>query len=200
MGPDVVSRSRRADAEQNRARLIEVALRAFAESGSERVSLEAIAREAGLGIGTLYRHFHKREALVEAVYRSQLARLLSRADELLATEAPDVALRAWMEEFAGWVHAKKGMVESLRAMSASGAINRSETRDQLAATIERFLGAGVAANQFRAGVRPDDMLASLTGIFLVSGDSHESGQAGRLLDLLMDGLRYAASSGRSTMR
>src|SRR5215471_18489755 len=97
------SRPMRADARRNRDRLLEVALRAF--SSGEEVTLEAIARQAGVGIGTLYRHFPTRESLVEAVYRGELARLRETAGELLASRAPDAALRAWMDGFADYVTA-----------------------------------------------------------------------------------------------
>ena len=110
-----------------------------------QVSLEAIAREAGVGIGTLYRHFPTREDLVEAVYLSELDRLLAGAAKLLADGPPDLALRAWMDRFVAWVDGKQGMTETLRAMFASGAIVRSEMQDRLVATIAEFLTAGAAA-------------------------------------------------------
>src|SRR5215472_11137461 len=101
------SRAMRADARRNRERLLEVALRAF--SSGEEVTLETIARQAGVGIGTLYRHFPTREALVEAVYRGELARLRDTVSQLLASQTPDAALRSWMDGFADYVTAKHGM-------------------------------------------------------------------------------------------
>src|SRR5260370_32669975 len=92
------SRTVRADAQRNRQRLLEVAFRAFSPS-EEKMTLGAIAREAGVGIGTLYRHFPTRESLVDAVYRNELGRLRDSASELLASQAPDVALRMWMDRF-----------------------------------------------------------------------------------------------------
>jgi AcrR family transcriptional regulator len=181
------SRTVRADAQRNRRRLLEVAFRAFS-SGEEKMTLEAIAREAGVGIGTLYRHFPTREALVEAVYRNELGRLHDSASELLASWDPDVALRMWMDRFADYVAAKRGMAETLRAVVASKAVIAPETRDGLTTTIQSLLDAGAAAGTVRGDVDAQDVFASLTGIFLAASAPGQREQAGRMLDLLMDGL------------
>ncbi|MGI8751179.1 MAG: TetR/AcrR family transcriptional regulator [Acidimicrobiales bacterium] len=178
----------RADAQRNRQRLLEVARRAFA-AGDGKVALESIAKEAGVGIGTLYRHFPTREALVEAVYRNELGRVRQSAEELLASLDPDVALRAWMDCFADYVATKRGMAETLRAVVASGAITSSQTRDGLTAAIQSLLDAGAAAGTVRGDVGAEDVFASLTGIFLSAGEPDRRQQAGRMLDLLVDGLR-----------
>src|SRR6266513_5824036 len=94
----VISRPKRADAQRNRERLLEVAVQAFSHDGAD-APLEAIAREAGVGIGTLYRHFPTREALVEAAYRKELARLCEAAPDLLRELPPDQAMRRWMDHF-----------------------------------------------------------------------------------------------------
>ena len=113
----------RVDAQRNRTRLIEAARSAFAgpSATAAPVSLEAIAREAGVGIGTLYRHFPTREALTEAVYRTELDGVLAQAAVLLREHEPVVALRSWMEAYAAFVTAKRGMAESLRSLLAAGA-------------------------------------------------------------------------------
>jgi AcrR family transcriptional regulator len=141
-----------------------------------------------VGIGTLYRHFPTREALIEAVYRNDLARLRSAADELLALRDPDVALGTWMDRFADYVATKPGMAETLRAVVASGAITSAKTREGLTATIQSLLDAGAAAGTVRDDVKAQDVFASLTGIFLAAGAPDQREQAGRMLDLLMDGL------------
>jgi AcrR family transcriptional regulator len=128
----------RADAQRNRQRLIEVARRQFA-AGEGKVSLEAVAREAGVGIGTLYRHFPTREALVAAVYRTERGRLAAAADELLAERAPDRALRDWMDLFADYVATKREMADALRALVADGTVTRSEAREELSGAIRRLL-------------------------------------------------------------
>src|SRR3954449_8394084 len=102
------TRAMRADARRNRDALLAAAVKLFASCGGQ-VSLEAIAKEAGVGIGTLYRHFPTREDLVEAVYLSELDRLQAGTAELLAGEPADRALRAWMDRFVDWVEGKQGM-------------------------------------------------------------------------------------------
>jgi AcrR family transcriptional regulator len=179
----------RSDATRNRERLLAAAIASF--KGAEgQVSLEAVAREAGVGIGTLYRHFPTREDLVEAVYLSELDRLVAAAPRLLAADPPDRALRAWMDRFAEWVEGKQGMTETLRAMFADGAIARSEMQERLAATIEEFLAAGAAAGVLRDDVEAADVLRSLIGLISVAGASPERSSLDRTFDLLLDGLRH----------
>jgi len=168
---------RRADAQRNRRRLIEVALEAFS-SGQDKVALEVIAKDAGVGIGTLYRHFPSREALVEAVYGSELARLCSGADELLDGLPPDEALRMWMGRYADFVTARRGMAEALRAVIASGAITSSQTRQRLSAAIQTMLDARMGTGSLRGDVRAEDVSASLAGVVLASGAPHQREQAG----------------------
>jgi len=178
----------RADAARNRERLIEAASAAFA-TGAKDVSLEAIARDAGVGIGTLYRHFPTRDALVEVVHRDGLATVLARADELLAERDPATALRLWMDDYARFVARKRGMAESLRALSQAGVIAASDTRARVTDTLQKFLDAGVAAGSLRADVQAEDVAATLVGVFLASRDSPRSEQAGRMLDLVFAGIR-----------
>ncbi len=178
----------RADAQRNRRRLIDAALVAFS-SGQDPVVLEGIARDAGVGIGTLYRHFPSREALVEAVYRNELDRLCGSAAELLAVQAPDDALHAWMRGYVDFVRTKRGMADALRAAIASGSITSSQTRASLNAAIQTLLDVGAAAGTLRSDVRADDVCAAMAGVVLAAGAPHQHEQALRLLDLLMDGLR-----------
>jgi AcrR family transcriptional regulator len=178
----------RADAQRNRQRLLDAARRAFG-SGSPAVTLDAIAREAGVGIGTLYRHFPTREALVEAIYRAELSRLCDGAGELLAAQAPGAALRSWMDRFAEYVATKREMADALRAVIASGAITASQAREQLSAAVQTMLDAGAADGTLRGDVGAQDVVATLVGIFLACGQPDQRDQAGRMLDLLMDGLR-----------
>jgi AcrR family transcriptional regulator len=179
----------RADAQRNRDRLLDVAVRAFSHDGPE-VTLDSIAKEAGVGIGTLYRHFPTREALVEAAYRNELGRLCDGVGELSTDLPPDAALREWMDRFVEYMTTKRGMAAALRAVIASGGNPFAESRDRLAGAISALLAAGVQAGTLRADVRPADVLTSLSGISLAAGDPSQRDQAGRLLDLLMDGLRF----------
>jgi AcrR family transcriptional regulator len=184
----VISRPKRADAQRNRERLLEVAVQAFSHDGAD-APLEAIAREAGVGIGTLYRHFPTREALVEAAYRNELARLCDSTGELLESSRPDVALREWMGRFIDYMATKRGMADALRAVIASGGNPYEQTRARLLDAVSRLATACVAAGAIRDDVEPIDILTSLSGLSLAAV---EPGQGDRLLDLLMDGLRHRA--------
>jgi AcrR family transcriptional regulator len=163
-------------------------VRAFSEDGPD-VSLEAIAKEAGVGIGTLYRHFPTREVLVEAAYRNELAKLCDAAQDLLRAMPPDEATRAWMDRFIDFLTTKHGMAESLRAVIASGGNPYAESLKRLTLAITTLLEAGAAAGTVRSDVDPGDVLVGLSGVSLAAGESAQRDQAGRLLDLLMDGLR-----------
>ncbi len=186
------ARSLRADAQRNRDKLLDAAVRAFSRGGPE-VTLEAIARDAGVGIGTLYRHFPTREALVEAAYRSELARLCDVVPELLAAEPPDQAMRIWMDRFVDYMTTKHGMADALRAVIASGGNPFAESRDRLLAAVTALLEAGVAAGTLRSDIAPSDVLTSLSGISMVTANQAQPDQARRILDLLVDGLRYRAA-------
>src|SRR6202161_2534656 len=181
----------RADAQRNRDLLLAAAAAAFALDGGE-VTLESIARAAGVGIGTLYRHFPTREALVDAAYRSELARLCDSVPDLLATQAPDAALRAWMDSFVDYMTTKRGMAEALRAVVASGGNPFAESRARLLGAIGALLAAGAAARLLRDDVSPDDVLVGISGVSVLAAEPAQRDQAGRLLDLIMDGLRFGA--------
>jgi AcrR family transcriptional regulator len=174
----------RADAIRNRERLLATAAQAFATADGP-ASLEAIARAAGVGIGTLYRHFPTREALVEAVHRAGLEEVSALAGELLALHPPVVALRLWMDRYAGFVATKKGMADSLRALFAAGAMHPGNTRARIGGAVDTLLRAGVDDGSLRADVAVDDVVTSLLGISLASTSAE---QTQRMLDLLVDGL------------
>ncbi|MQA81725.1 MAG: TetR family transcriptional regulator [Streptosporangiales bacterium] len=189
--PDPGDRPLRADARRNRDRLLDSAVRALAQDGPE-VTLDAIARDAGVGIGTLYRHFPTREALVEAAYRNELAKLCDAVPDLLASMPPDEATRTWMDHFVDYMTTKRGMADALRAVVASGGNPFAQSRDRLTAAITDLLKASVDAGAIRADADPDDVLLGLSGVSLATGEPAQRAQAHRLLDLLMDGLRYRA--------
>lgn len=175
----------RADAHRNRERLIEIATAAFAAADGTTVSLEGIAREAGVGIGTLYRHFPNREALVEAVYSTELAEVSASAAELLERHPPVEALSRWMARYADFVAAKRGMAESLGALFASGAVAPGDTRASILGAVDALLTAGAADGSLRSDVGPDDVVSSLVGIAIASNSTE---QANRMRALLVDGL------------
>ena len=175
----------RSDARRNREKLLHVATAAFATAQGRPVSLESIARDAGVGIGTLYRHFPNREALVEAIYRAELAEVAAAAEQLLRRYPSKTALRRWMDRYAGFVAAKRGMAESLHAIFDSGGMEPSQTRDSIVGAVDMLLAAGADDGSLRSDVQADGVVSSLIGIFLASGSPE---QTGRMLDLLVAGL------------
>jgi AcrR family transcriptional regulator len=185
---DVDARTQRADAARNREMVLAAATRAFAAAETEP-SMRAIAREAGVGIATLYRHFPTRESLVDAVYHDQVERLTLGARELLGQFGPAEAMRRWMDLFGDWLMTKHGMIDTLLAMTESGEIALAQTRAELLDVITSILDAGSAAGDLRADVSAEDIADALIGIFTVAGKPQQRAQADRLLNLLMDGLR-----------
>lgn len=179
----------RADAQRNRDRLVEAAVRAFSEASGE-VTLEGIAKDAGVGIGTLYRHFPTREALVEAAYRNELAKLCDSVPDLLRAKPADEALRTWLDHFIDYMATKKGMGDALKAVIASGGNPFEHSRAKLGDAMTALLTAAVESGRIRADIQPFDVVACASGVSLVIGETGDRALAGRMLDLLMDGLRY----------
>jgi AcrR family transcriptional regulator len=177
----------RADAQRNRDRILSAAVRVFAEQGLD-AHLERIAKEAGVGTGTLYRNFPTREILIEAAYRNEVAKLCDAAPDLLATMPPREALRAWMGRFIDYATAKLGMADALRALVESGVNPYAQSREMMLAALTSLREAGVGAGTIRSDIGATDMFAALTGIALASGKPGQREQAERLLDLTLDGL------------
>lgn len=177
----------RADAARNRAAILEAARTAFTEAG-EDVSLEGIARSAGVGIGTLYRNFPTREELVAAVYASELDAVLATVPDLVAQHAPDVALRAFLDTYAGFIATKRGMAETVRAGAVRSAAESAGTRRRVNEAVGLILAAGAEQGVFRPETEADDVTAAMVGIFLTTEQSADPGQERRLLDLLVRGL------------
>ncbi len=183
----------RADAVRNRDRLLESASAAFAAKGAD-VPLEDIARGAGVGIGTLYRHFPTRESLVEAVYRHEVDVVCATADELLATRPPDQALAEWMQVFVRHVATKRGMLSVLKPMMSANASLSDDTRGRAIDAASRLLAAGVAAGTVRDDIEGVDLVRAVGGICM-STDQERSEASERLVGLLFDGLRRGAPEG-----
>lgn len=191
-GPGKKPRTPRADALRNRDRLVQAARAAFAAPDAT-VSLESIARGAGVGIGTLYRHFPTREALVEAVYAAELDDVTGSAPALLKELPPDAALRAWIQRYAAFIATKRGMADTLRAGWASGRIATPATRERITTAIATILARGAETGTLRTDVEPRDITVMLLGIFLAGTAGDTSEQTGRLIDLVMDALRPATT-------
>ncbi|WP_431324180.1 TetR/AcrR family transcriptional regulator [Rhizobium sp. YTU87027] len=178
----------RADARRNRDKLIEAAAAAFAASGVE-TSLEEIARKAGVGIGTLYRHFPTREHLVEVVYRRELEALATAARELAASHSPDVALEEWMHRFVGYIAAKRGMAGSLKILMDSNASLFAEGSGILRGAADGLLRAAADQGFIRSDIDTTDLLHALSSIYSLPASPEWRDRSNRLIGLLMDGLR-----------
>jgi AcrR family transcriptional regulator len=178
----------RADARRNREKLIEAAAPAFAEHGVE-ASLEEIARSAGVGIGTLYRHFPTRESLVEVVYGREVESLLAAADDLTTRETPDAALEQWMLRFVGYLATKRGMAESLRALAASNSQLFEKSKGKVPQALQRLVKAAADAGTIRKDIEGADLMQALAGIYSAPHTPDWRERSRRLVRLLMDGLR-----------
>ena len=188
--PTASSRPARVDAQRNRQRLLDAALEAFTQRGLE-ASLEAIARTAGVGIGTLYRHFPTREALALAAYQHDVERLCESADELLKTLAPDTALREWLTRFSDYIITKRGMSDVIRAMLTDPQPFYAElnVRERVLAAVTTLLHRGAASDLIRKDIDAEVVLLAMIGVWYASAEQTTPRQASRLLDLLVDGLR-----------
>ncbi len=185
----------RADAQRNKDRLIEVATTAFTDSGVD-VALEDIARRADVGIGTLYRHFPTREALVLAVYRKQIEDLEIAARELPLTYQPADALREWMRGFVRYGAVKRGLVALLRSMMETETNLFDQARATLLAAAGSLMAAAAEAGEIRSGFAPEDVIRALGGICMATDRPDAGATAIALVDLVFDGLRFGAP-GRS---
>ena len=181
----------RADAQRNREKLLAAAADVFATEGTD-VSLERIAKRAGVGIGTLYRHFPTRDALVEAVYRNEVELVCRAADELLADHEPGDALALWMDRYVTYAAAKRGIKSALHSLTASNSELFAESRAQITGAIAKLVEAGVAAGTIRSDVDPEDVLLATGAIWNNLDAPDWEDRARRLLGLVMDGLRYGA--------
>ncbi|KQO64415.1 TetR/AcrR family transcriptional regulator [Curtobacterium sp. Leaf261] len=180
--------SLRADAARNRATLLETARDAFA-AGEGDVTFDALARRAGVGVGTLYRNFPTRQDLVEAVYHSELDEVVALAEALLREHRADVALRHWIDRYATFFATKHGMAEAFQQAVASGVIAGTDTRARIHGVLGAFLAAGAADGTLRADVDAGVATSIILGSFLATAGVGVEGQRGRVLDVVVDGLR-----------
>ena len=192
----VTDRPLRADAQRNRERLLAAATEAFAAEG-EDVALETVAARAGVGIGTFYRHFPNRDALVVAAYQHEVDALCGTAADLLAAGQPaDEALRAWTERFADYVATKRRMGNALRSAVASDSPLFAQTRERIVGALRLLLEAGVASGTLRSDVDPKDFMRVINGIWYLPDGPQWREDVGRMLELVIDGLRYGVPDRR----
>jgi AcrR family transcriptional regulator len=185
----IATGSKRADARRNYDLLIAAATAAFAERGADDVSLEEIARRAGVGIGTLYRHFPARQALLEAVYKDQVDGLEVLAGKLVASESPGDALAEWLRAFAAFARTKRSLSAALIATLGKDSELLSACSKVLRSCTEALLARAQDAGVVRPDVQSGDLLRLTHGLIMASeGPGAEPGQSDRMLSLLIGGL------------
>jgi AcrR family transcriptional regulator len=180
----------RADARRNCEKLLTAAAAAFAERGADDVSLEEIARRAGVGIGTLYRHFPTRQALLESVYRDQVELLARRADDLMAADSPADALADWLGAMVAWGATKRSMSTTLLATLGRESELISTCSLMLRHSIEKLLRRAQEAGVARDDIEPADVLRLVHGLVVACDQAPgDQAQIRRMLALVVDGLR-----------
>jgi AcrR family transcriptional regulator len=189
------ARRPRADAVRNREIVLEAAKAVFSSGGPE-ASLEAVAKRAGVGIGTLYRHFPTREALFEAVYRREVEQLSELAERLKNEPAPVDALRRWLRANVELVATKKGMLAALQLAVHSSSELYAFSFDRLTRAIGTLLDRAVEAGELRGDIGPEDLLRALVGMCYIHDQPGWQANVLRLLDVFVDGLRVQHQSPR----
>lgn len=185
--PPPPAKPTRKDALSNRERILTVARDAL--SAAPSTSLTAIAKQAGVGIGTLYRHFPTREALVLELYSHDIQHLIDRAPALLAERPPLEALRRWFDEVAGYGRLKFSVADIIHAATNGGLDD--EFYVPFTRAIGLLLDAGAAEGTLKLGVDPEDVLLQLSVLWRIDPARGGEEQAARILDLIVDGLRAA---------
>jgi AcrR family transcriptional regulator len=188
-------RKPRADAARNRERVLEAAKTVFSAGGPE-ASLEAVARTAGVGIGTLYRHFPTREALFEAVYRREVQQLAHLAERLKEEAAPVEALRQWMRSNVRFVATKKGMSAALALAAYKPSDLFSYSFEQLTRAVGGLLDRAIAAGEIREDISPEDLIRALVGMCYMHDQPGWQKSVLRLVDVFIDGLRNPGATRR----
>jgi len=183
-------RKPRADAQRNRERLLEAARREFRRSGAD-ASLEEIGNQAGVGPGTLYRHFPTRDALIEAVFRDEVAKLSASAQRFAETLPPIEALRAWMLLFTEHIAAKQIVAAVLNTYTGGPERLYEGARGQLLGAMEHLVTRAVRNQEIRKDVKPFDLLRALIGLAYVPSGPDWSESARRIVNILINGLRLA---------
>jgi AcrR family transcriptional regulator len=190
------TRKPRADSVRNRERVLEAAKAVFSAGGAE-ASLEAVARAAGVGIGTLYRHFPTREALFEAVYRREVQQLADLAEELKQERQPIEALRKWMHSNVTFVATKKGMLAALALAAYKNSELYSYSFDRLSQAVGGLLDRAIAAGEIRDDVSAEDLFRALIGMCYMHDQPGWQASVLRLVDVFIDGLRVRPDRSRS---
>jgi AcrR family transcriptional regulator len=180
----------RSDARRNRDAVIAAALEALTESPD--ASLNAIAKRAGVGNATLYRHFQTREELVLAVYEQEVGNLVESADLMLRQRTPIDALHGWVERLARYAVTKHGLADALRKATTPGSdLSSTETYTAIVAALDRLLQANIAAGTLRPNLNAEDVILALAGLWQLDPAGDWSAQAQRVYGIVLGGLRVA---------
>jgi AcrR family transcriptional regulator len=181
-------RKPRTDAQRNRVRILEVAKEAFSRSGAN-TSLDDVAKQAGVGAGTLYRHFPTRDALLEAVYRTEVEKLAAAERKFAETMPPIEALRAWMLLFVDYIAAKQIIAPALNTLVGGPSKLYEASRDQLSGAIEELVNRAIKSGDIRNDLDPFDLLRALIGVSNVASGPDWQRSARRLVEILISGSR-----------
>ncbi len=185
--PAKALRKPRADSVRNRERVLEAAKAVFAAGGPDG-SLEEVARQAGVGVGTLYRHFPTRQTLFDAVYRREVEQLVHLAEQLAADPVPVDALRRWMHEVVEFVATKKGMSSALAIVVTASSDLSVNASDRLGTALGDLVRRAAESGAIRADIGPDDLLRTLIGLCYMHERPDWKGNVLRLVDVFVDGL------------
>jgi len=186
--PKSTPRKPRIDAARNRERILEVAKKAFTRSGAT-TSLDDIAKEAGVGAGTLYRHFPARDALLEAVYRTEVEKLAAAERKFSESMLPVEALRAWMLLFVDYIAAKQIIAPALNTMVGGASKLYEGSRAQIQGAIEALVKRAIDSGDIRKDLDAFDLLRALIGVSNVVSSPDWQQSARRLVDILINGSR-----------
>jgi AcrR family transcriptional regulator len=181
-------RKPRTDAQRNRERILEVAKRAFSQSGAS-ASLDEIAKEAGVGPGTLYRHFPTRQDLLEAVYRTEVEKLASAERKFAETLPPVEALRSWMLLFVDYIAAKQIIAPAVNALVGDPKKVFEASYTQIWEAIRSLVKRAIKSGDIRRDLDPIDLLRALIGVANVATSPDWQQSARRLVDILITGAR-----------
>jgi AcrR family transcriptional regulator len=190
-----VPRKPRADAQRNRERILEIAKEAFTRSGAN-ISLDDVAKQAGVGPGTLYRHFPTRDALLEAVYRTEVEKLAAAEREFADRMPPIEALRAWMLLFVDYVATKQIIAPALNTLVGSSKV--CETSGSLIkGAIDALVDRAIKSGDIRPDLDPLDLLRALVGVSNVASAPDWPQSAKRMVEILIIGSRPLGSAPKS---
>ena len=186
--PQRKPRKPRSDAQRNRERILDVAKEAFFREGAE-ARLDEIARQAGVGAGTLYRHFPTRDALIEAVYRSEVEKLVAAQQKYAAVMPPMEAMRAWMLLLIDYIAAKHIIAPALNALVEGASKLYESSRSQIHGAMEALVKSAKRSGEIRREVESADLLRALVGVSLAGSRADWQESAKRLVDILLEGSR-----------